>query len=181
MKSTLLVISGLPGVGKTTVGRLIAEQSQSFHLSVDPVHDALLSTGLADCWNVGVGAYESVRVMTEANLLLGRCVVVDVVNDSEPARETRRTAARRTGSELVFVLLTRADEDEHRRRLEERERGHGHLPEPTRDEVQKRSAEYPEWTDNQLVVDISHMNPDEVSDRIVEYVAEFRFNVDLGR
>ena len=122
MKSILLVISGLPGVGKTTVGRLIAEQSQSFHLSVDPVHDALLSTGLADSWNVGVGAYESVRVMTEGNLLLGRCVVVDVVNDSEPARETWRTAARRTGSELVFVLLTCADEDEHRRRLEERER-----------------------------------------------------------
>lgn len=116
----LIVISGLPGTGKTTVAAALAARLGAAHLSVDPIEDALLGAGLPRTRETGVAAYEAVRVMAEQNLALGTSVVVDAVNDSEPARETWRTAAASVDAELVFVLLTLADRDEHRRRLEGR-------------------------------------------------------------
>src|SRR3954447_13072767 len=84
----LIVISGLPGTGKSAVAAVLADRLRAVHLSIDPIEDALLGAGLARSWETGVAAYEAARVMAEGNLTLGRSVVVDAVNDSEPARET---------------------------------------------------------------------------------------------
>lgn len=81
----LLVISGLPGVGKTTVAERITARLGAVHVSVDVVEEALLGAGLEPGWTTGVAAYEAARAVVEANLRLGHRVVVDAVNDSEPA------------------------------------------------------------------------------------------------
>lgn len=86
----LIVISGLPGVGKTTVADLVGARLGAVRLSIDPVEDALLGAGFPQGWETGVAAYEAVRAMAELNLRTGRTVVVDAVNDSEPARDTWR-------------------------------------------------------------------------------------------
>jgi predicted kinase len=54
--------------------------------------------------------YEVVRVVAEQNLELSHLVVVDAVNDSEPARDTWRRAALATKSPLRFVVLTPPDD-----------------------------------------------------------------------
>lgn len=92
----LLVISGLPGIGKSAVASAVAQRLEAVHLSIDPVEDAMLGAGVQQGWTTGVAAYEAVRVMAENNLALGRCVVVDAVNDSEAARDTWRRAAAAT-------------------------------------------------------------------------------------
>ncbi len=166
----LIVISGLPGVGKSAVSREVAARAGAVHLSIDPVHDALLASGLADGWHVGVGAYESVRVMAESNLSLGLPVVVDAVNGSEEARHTWRPASRRTGVQVTWVVLTCSNDIEHRRRLEGRKRGFEHLPEPTWSKVQQQAVEYPAWRDDHLTVDTYGTSPDTIADRIVERV-----------
>jgi predicted kinase len=143
----LIVISGLPGTGKSAVAAELAARLGAVHLSIDPVEDALLGAGLPRSWETGVAAYEAARVMAEQNLALGASVVVDAVNDSEPARETWRMAAARTRAELAFVLLALDDEPEHRRRLESRRRDLAHVPEPTWDEVTARAAAYAPWPD----------------------------------
>jgi predicted kinase len=83
--------------------------------------------------------------MAEQNLALGASVVVDAVNDSEPARETWRVAATNAGAKVAFVLLTLDDEAEHRRRLEGRMRGLVHVPEPSWEDVRARAAVYAPW------------------------------------
>jgi len=88
MTGHLMVISGLPGVGKTSVAEIIAARTGSVHLSIDAVEGSLLACGLPAGWEVGVAAYEAARAMAEQNLRLGHHVVVDAVNDSEPARQT---------------------------------------------------------------------------------------------
>ncbi|WP_461470821.1 AAA family ATPase [Microbacterium sp. HJ5] len=103
----------------------------------------------------GVAAYEAVRAAAEQNLALGRTVVVDAVNDSEPARDTWRRAAAATLSPLRFVLLTLDDEGEHRRRLEERTRNLGHVPEPTWEDVRRRRASFEPWSGPHLRVNAS--------------------------
>src|SRR5690348_10299240 len=99
----LIVVSGLPGTGKSAVAASVASALDAVHLSIDPLEDALIGAGFARSWETGVAAYEVARVAGEQNLALGRTVVVDAVNDSEAARDTWRTASARTGAPLVFV------------------------------------------------------------------------------
>jgi predicted kinase len=112
---TLVVVSGLPGTGKSSVA--------------------------------------TARVMAEQNLALGRSVVVDAVNDSEPAGDTWRAAAGRTGARLVFVVLTLDDATEHRRRLASRARALTHVPEPTWAQVRARAETLEPWADDAWQVD----------------------------
>lgn len=143
----LVVISGLPGTGKTAVATEVARDLGAVQLSIDTVEDALLGAGFPRSWSTGVAAYEAVRAVAEQNLDLGRTVVVDAVNDSEPARDTWRSAVATTGTPLVFVLLSLDDEDEHRRRLEGRKSNLRNVLEPTWDEVRRRRATFEPWSD----------------------------------
>ena len=60
-------------------------------------------------WTTGVAAYEAVRAAAEQNLRLGCTVIVDAVNDSEPARDTWRRAGAATGTTPHFFVLELAD------------------------------------------------------------------------
>lgn len=148
----LVVISGLPGTGKSAVAREVARRVGAVHMSIDTVEDALVGAGLASSWETGVAAYEAVRAAAEQNLELGRIVVVDAVNDSEIARDTWRHSAAATRTPLIFVLLTLEDEIEHRRRLEGRRRNLTNIPEPTWDDVRGRAATFEPWADTHLRV-----------------------------
>ncbi|WP_203923943.1 AAA family ATPase [Rugosimonospora africana] len=149
------MISGLPGTGKTAVAAGVAARLGAVHLSIDTAEDAMLGAGLPPGWETGVAAYEVTRAAAEQNLALGRDVVVDAVNDSEPARSTWRHAAERAAVALRFVVLTCSDRTEHRRRLESRRRGLRHLPEPTWEKVESRAAAYEPWTDDHVLIDTS--------------------------
>lgn len=151
----LVVVSGLPGTGKTTVASEVARRTDAVHLSIDTVEDALLGAGFANSWETGVAAYEAVRASAEQNLRLRRVVVVDAVNDSEPARDTWRRAAATTDASLMFVLLTLADEAQHRQRLEGRSRNLTSLPEPSWNDVLDRQAAYEPWADVHMRIDAS--------------------------
>jgi predicted kinase len=146
----LVVISGLPGTGKTAIAEEVARHTGPVHLSIDTVEDALLGAGFPRLSTTGVASYEAVRAAAEQNLDLGRIVVVDAVNDSGPARDTWRRAAARTGTALMIVLLTLDDDVEHRRRLEVRRRNLTNVLEPTWEDVERRRASFEPWNDVHL-------------------------------
>lgn len=148
----LIVISGLPATGKTTLATALSREVGAMHLSVDTIEDALLGAGLAPGWTTGVAAYEAAGAAAEQNLGLGHLVVVDAVNDSDAARETWRAAARRAGAVLRFVLLTPPPESEHQQRLLGRERGLERVAEPSWSEVLDRAGSFEAWPDEPLVL-----------------------------
>ena len=164
----LIVISGLPGTGKTAVAAALAARRGATHLSIDPIEDALLGAGLPRCWETGVAAYEAARVMAEQNLALGRSVVADAVNDSEPARDTWRKAAANAGADLVFVLLTLHDADEHRRRLGDRVRHLTHVSEPSWGDVLAGAAAYAPWPEGACLRVAAEPTVDEVVLELVD-------------
>ena len=166
----LLVISGLPGTGKSAAAAAIAAEMQAVHLSIDQVEDAMLGAGLPHDWTTGVAAYEAVRAAAEQNLELGHSVVVDAVNDSAEARGTWVNAAAATGADLLFVVLTPPPPGEHQRRLSARQRRLAHLPEPTWEQVQARAGAYEGWSVDHVVVD-SNQPPDVVHGEIRTAVA----------
>lgn len=163
----LTVVSGLPGVGKTSVAALVAARTGSIHLSIDGVEESILACGLPSGWRVGVAAYEAVRAMAELNLRLGHHVVIDAVNDSEAARQTWRTAASHTGARLAFVHLVTSDAREHENRLRHRDRGLEHVGEPTWAQVQRRRDDYEVWSDQVLELDTSARTVEETVDRLL--------------
>lgn len=171
MTGRLVVLSGLPGVGKTSIAAILAARTGFVHLSIDAIEEAILACGLPPGWQVGVAAYEATRTMAEQNPCLGLDVVVDAVNDSEEARQTWRTAAARTGAHLDFVHLVISDVHEHERRLRDRDRGLPHVGEPTWPDVQRRHADYTVWTDEILEFDTSEHSVDVVAAEIAERLA----------
>jgi predicted kinase len=164
----LIVVSGLPGVGKSAVAALAAEGLGAVHLSIDPVEEALLGAGLEPGWTTGVAAYEAVRAAAETNLVLGHTVVVDAVNDSDGARDTWRVAASRTGAEVCWIVLICSDPVEHARRLADRRRGLALVPEPSWDDVRARREGYEPWTDPHTEIDTAGTSPSEVADEVIE-------------
>ena len=166
MTGHLIVISGLPGVGKTSVAAIAAARTGSVHLSIDAVEESILACGLPSGWQVGVAAYEAARAMAELNLRLGRSVIVDAVSDSEEARQTWRTAATRTGARIDFVHLVIPDAREHERRLSGRDRGLVYVGEPTWTDVQRRRADYAAWTDEWVEFDAGARTADESAEAL---------------
>lgn len=148
----LILISGLPATGKTTLAAALARRVEAVHLSVDGIEDALLRSGLEPGWATGVAAYQAVGAAAQQNLPLGHTVVVDAVNDSEAARQVWRDAAARAGADIRFVLLTPPETAEHQRRLGARERGLQQIPEPSWSQVELRAEEYQAWQDDPLEV-----------------------------
>ena len=115
-RAVLVVLSGRPGTGKTTVAREVARRLGACYLRVDAAETALARV-VAD---VGVGGYAVVHELAVSNLLLGATVVVDAVNPVAEARASWREAATRAGAALVNVETALPDREEHRRRVETR-------------------------------------------------------------
>ena len=93
----LIALSGLPGVGKTTIARELARSLRAVHVRVDSIEQALRDAGLS----VETEGYRVAYIVAEDNLRLGLTVVADTVNPWELTRAEWRQVAARAG---VFVL-----------------------------------------------------------------------------
>ena len=112
----LVVVSGLPGVGKTTISRELARRAGAVYLRIDSIEQALRAAGLR---SEGEG-YSVAYAVAEDNLDLGRTVIGDCVNPWPLTRIEWRSVADRAGVRVVDVEIVCSDADEHRRRVESR-------------------------------------------------------------
>ncbi len=68
-RATLIVLSGRPGTGKTTIAREVSQRIGACYLRVDAAETALARIGAA----VGVAGYAVIHELAVSNLLLGNC------------------------------------------------------------------------------------------------------------
>jgi predicted kinase len=147
----LVVLSGLPGSGKTTVGRVVAEMLTAAYIRIDALEAAMWRAGIEREQPTGLAAYVVAEAIAEGSLAAGSSVVVDAVNAVEAARKTWRDLAARAHKPLRIIEVVCSDEDEHRRRVESRSVDlEGHYVPSWPDVV---SREYEPWQDARLVVD----------------------------
>lgn len=161
----LVVFGGLPGTGKTTLARLVADRLGATYLRIDTIEQALRSSmALAD--DVGPAGYAVAYAICETNLTLGRAVVADCVNPLQVTRAAWRDVAARTAAPIVEIEVICSDEAEHRRRVESREIDIPGLIPPTWAAVMAR--DYEPWSESRMVVDTAHTTTAEAVCAIVD-------------
>ena len=143
----LVVLGGLPGVGKTTIARELAGVTGAVYLRVDSIEQALRHEG----WNVQGEGYTVACAIAEDNLRLGQPVVADCVNPWPLTRDEWKGVADRAGVRLINVEVVCSDVNEHKRRVESRASDIAGHRLPTWIEVVER--DYRPWDGDWLVVD----------------------------
>lgn len=159
----LVVLSGLPGTGKTTIGKALASKRSATYIRVDEIEHAL-SHGANLGRDIGPAGYFVAFAIASSNLKLGNLVIGDSVNPVSESRQGWRTVAMRIGSPVLDVEVICSDEAEHRRRVETREADIAGFELPTWERVKAR--DYAPWTEDRLVLDTAVLNPSDAVTRI---------------
>ena len=116
--AALIILSGLPGAGKTSIARALARRLGAVHLRIDTIEQGILDSGVAI--DVADAGYRAAYGIAEDNLKLGRTVIADSVNPEPLTRDAWRVVAGRAGAPAVEVEVVCSDVQEHRRRVETR-------------------------------------------------------------
>jgi predicted kinase len=143
----LIVFSGLPGSGKTTIALALAAQQAATYLRIDTIEQAIRNAEV-----------------------LGRTVVADCVNPVVESRAAWQTVANRTKATLLNIEILCSDPIEHRRRVETRISDITGLTSPTWQSVQEH--EYERWEMERLVVDTASVSPNAALELIERHLAE---------
>lgn len=142
----LIVMAGLPGAGKSTIGEIVGARLGATVVSVDPIESAILRAGIDSDQPTGLAAYLVAEQIAEKELDSGRTVIVDAVNAAESARLQWRDLAERSDVRLRVIEVVCTDENLHRERLEKREGRQPHYDETTWRAVEQSLEGYAPWT-----------------------------------
>lgn len=144
----LLIFSGLPGTGKTTLSKQLAQHIPAMHLRIDT-----LEQGLRDLCGINVEGegYRLAYRIAADNLRLGMDVIADSCNPIELTRREWEQVAQQNGATFINIEILCSDHGEHRHRVESRRSDIPRLKLPTWTDVVNR--EYHSWTTDRIVID----------------------------
>ncbi len=164
----VIVVTGLPGVGKSLIAEGISRRLALPIFSVDPIEAALWRSGVHHD-ATGIAAYEVAAALADEHLRLGQSIVIDAVSPVEQARQMWRNTASRNSAQISIIEVVCSDEVLHKKRIEKRVRTIAGMSEITWERVQERKHEYAPWQDYRLTLD-SIEPPDMLIERAITFV-----------
>ena len=155
----LVVFGGLPGTGKTTLARGLAQRLKATYIRIDTVEQALRDSG-ALAGGVDDAGYRVAYALAADNLRLGVSVVADSVNPLKITRDAWRMVAADADANVIEIEVVCSDLVAHRRRVESRQSDIPGLSLPNWQDVLDR--EYEPWDRPHIVVDTATTGVDEL-------------------
>ena len=155
----LIIFSGLPGTGKSTLAETIGRQFGIPVFAKDWLEAVLLQNGLQPTPNgksLGYVGYELLTVLAERQLMLGQSVILDSVVSMPTVREAWKTLAKKYHADWLVIECVCADETLHRERLGTRKRGIPGWHELEWSDVEKVKRYYQPWNEERLVLDMAN-------------------------
>ncbi|KLN98073.1 AAA family ATPase [Moellerella wisconsensis] len=147
----LIVFGGLPGTGKTTIAKRIAQSISACYLRIDSIEQSLIQASTVDNNTVGAAGYNIANIIADDNLKLGQIVIADCVNPLSITRTAWQNIAAKANTPLVEIEIICSDLAQHRTQVEQRVAdiiGH-QLP----DWDNVMNSEYEWWDSADIVID----------------------------
>lgn len=166
--SKLIVVSGLPGSGKSTVAEDLAKNLSVPVFSVDPIESAIIRAGVTRSFATGLAAYEVAEALASEQLKCGLSAIIDAVNPVQEARDMWHKLAHRHTVPLIIIECV-VDRELHRQRIEARVRNMHGIPEVTWEFVENRRQEYAPWKEERFVLDTTNPREYNVS-QVLDYI-----------
>jgi predicted kinase len=150
----LIVMTGLPCTGKSTIASAAAEALHAPIYSVDPLEAVLIRGGVDRSLRSDVLAYDLAAWLAEEQMRRGESAVVDAVNALGHLRAWFLRLARDHGQPAGLIETTCADKALHRRLVEGRNRHiDGFDFEPSWADIEERALEFETPDTDRLVLD----------------------------
>ena len=159
----LIIFSGLPGTGKTTIAKLVAGEQAATYLRIDTIEQCLRSA-LTLGEDIGEVGYLVSYALARTNLELGGSVVADSVNPVQATRQAWRSVAASAGAAALEIEIVCSDPAEHERRIQARQTDIAGLKLPGWSSVVSRT--YEQWSEPRLVIDTARMTAPEAASMI---------------
>jgi len=135
-------------------------------LRLDTLEQPILAAYGPDIGDVG---YRAAQAVARDNLLMGRGVVADCVNDLKITRDAWRDTALDVGATPVEIEIRCSDANEHRRRVETRDCGITGFSPPSWEKI---CAQRPDpWDREHLVVETAGRSVGESFAELLERLA----------
>jgi predicted kinase len=165
----LVMLSGLPGSGKSTLGKRLAARTGAELLRID-LFEQTLRNQYGTAFEVGTLGYQRGYDLAAGHLSAGHNVIADAVNAVEAARQGWRDVAAKSGAVMVEVEIICTDAEEARTRLETRDTGiKGLAP------VSYEAAMARPWEDNPhagIRLDTAGQTPEESLTALLRFLSQ---------
>ncbi|WP_035274540.1 AAA family ATPase [Desulfogranum japonicum] len=161
--STLYIFSGLPGVGKTTLAKALANSIKATYLRIDTIEQGIRD--LCDFKVEGEGYRLAYKIASD-NLLLGNNVIADSCNPIKLTRNEWQEVAVTANASFVNIEIICSIKEIHKQRATSRSSDIPNLNLPRWQNILER--EYDEWIEEHIIIDTSEKTPIECFDELKE-------------
>ena len=159
----LIIFSGLPGTGKTTLAKQLAARLNAVYLRER--RQPKQPSKKANSQNIGGLGYMVAYAIAKENLDLGNIVIADSVNPWQLTRDAWHQVATDSGKTAFDIETICSDQQEHRKRIEQRHSDiQGHKL-PSWQQVLDR--DYHPWTHPRLQIDTAKLTIEEALDKLI--------------
>ncbi|MEQ5224863.1 AAA family ATPase [Proteus cibi] len=166
----LIIFSGLPGSGKSTIAQVLAKRLNAFYLRIDTIEQAIRKAD-EDDREMGPAGYFVAYSLARENLQLGATVIADSVNPLALTRDAYREIALSTRTGYLEIEIICSDIIEHRKRVETRVSEVERLTLPDWKHV--TNLTYEPWNREHLILDSYSLSSDECVSRIIEVLSQY--------